>query len=372
MDTPSHFFNDSIDLEGPGPYQSPERDMMDVTGDILSFPHEYPKLGFDGGPPSPDGRSLEPRMEVWESFAEQFAPMTSDQKPLFADQGLYDGESENDGIKSQMQVLSMEASRPTMRRTSSSTKSTSQRTTKSESASTDITPPDQEPPKKQRKIRKIKKEAAGEDGHKRNKFLERNRIAASKCREKKKQYVSDLEETKIGLETQHAHLQMEFNGLLGEVSGLKHHLMAHAKCNDPNIDRWLNNEARRFVQTPNGLIGQPFGPLGQATPTAVSSDSPRSRNPSIASTYQVLQGVQFEGIVPGERQGSISYPASEYPGPHCEVTAAQLSGPNLYASPADTAFPCLNSPHPKMEPEINYNHMPDNMFSPEPSTFAGG
>ena len=55
--------------------------------------------------------------------------------------------------------------------------------------------------------------------------------------------MSDLEETKIGLD-----------GLLGEVSGLKHHLMAHAKCNDPNIDRWLDNDARRSVQTSNEIF----------------------------------------------------------------------------------------------------------------------
>lgn len=166
-----------------------------------------------------------------------------------------------------------------------------------------------------------------EDETKRNKFLERNRIAASKCREKKKMYVSELEETKIGLETQHAHLQMEYNGLLGEVSGLKHHLMAHAKCNDANIDRWLNNEARRFVQTTNELFGQSFA-FGQSSATqppgmtpGPGPCSPRSRNTSIASTqYQPLPtGVQFEGLAgpptTAERHGSMTttYPPGEFP-----------------------------------------------------------
>lgn len=234
-----------------------------------------------------------------------------------------------------------------------------------------------------------------QDETKRNKFLERNRIAASKCREKKKMYVSELEETKIGLETQHAHLQMEYNGLLGEVSGLKHHLMAHAKCNDANIDRWLNNEARRFVQTTNELFGQSFafGQSSAAQPPVMTPGlvpcSPRSRNTSIASTqYQpLLTGVQFEGLAgpptTAERHGSMT---TTYP----PGTAAAA---NLYvASPTDSsAFlphqqqrrrpsiahtdPCLGgdageSPRMKQEPGINYDHMPDSMFSPE--AFGGG
>jgi len=306
MDTPSHFFNDCMDFGDPNPYQSPEQDAGDASGAMFPL-HQYndDKLALEGTASSLDGR-LRPRMEIWGGFPEQFDSMVPDQKPLFVDPGLYDGESENDEIKAQIQVLSMEMSRPSTRRASSS-KSVSHRTTKSESASTDITPPDQEPPKK-RKSRKAKRDPeTGVEEHKRSKFLERNRIAASKCREKKKQYVSDLEETKIGLETQHAHLQMEFNGLLGEVSGLKHHLMTHAKCNDPNIDRWLNNEATRFVQ--NEVF--PFGQFGGPGAGSGSADSPSSRNPSIASAYQALQGVQFDPVGPSERQGSISYSHGE-------------------------------------------------------------
>ena len=87
------------------------------------------------------------------------------------------------------------------------------------------------------------------DPARRNKFLERNRIAASKCRQKKKEWVSDLEETRNGLENRHADLQTEYQGLVGEVSRMKNELMSHASCHDPNIDMWIENEARKFVQT---------------------------------------------------------------------------------------------------------------------------
>ncbi|GJD01167.1 BZIP transcription factor [Colletotrichum higginsianum] len=102
------------------------------------------------------------------------------------------------------------------------------------------------PPRK--KGRKSKAPAQGENDGKRDKFLERNRVAASKCRQKKKEWVSDLQETKQGLENQHAQLQMEYNGLVNEVTRMKNELMSHANCNDPNINLWLENEARRFVQ----------------------------------------------------------------------------------------------------------------------------
>lgn len=95
---------------------------------------------------------------------------------------------------------------------------------------------------------KAKLGAAAEEERKRDRFLERNRVAASKCRMKRKEWVSDLEEHKVGLESFHNNLQMEYQGLLGEVSNIKNQLMQHANCNDSNIDQWLQNEARTFVQ----------------------------------------------------------------------------------------------------------------------------
>lgn len=118
---------------------------------------------------------------------------------------------------------------------------------------------------------------SGDTNAKRDKFLERNRVAASKCRQRKKEWVSGLEEAKNGLETQNAHLQMEYNGLLGEVSRMKNQIMAHANCHDPNIDKWIENEARRFVQgqppdeypPPPGVAFGAFGNPG-APPFAVN------------------------------------------------------------------------------------------------------
>jgi len=130
-----------------------------------------------------------------------------------------------------------------------------------------------------KKAKKVKKEpeVALEEDNKRSKFLERNRIAASKCRQKKKEWMSDLEETKTGLENTRNQLQMEYTGLLSEVNRMKDQLMSHAGCNDSNIDRWLENEARRFVQQTSERYDQVY--LGYGSPSTSGSIYPGISSP---------------------------------------------------------------------------------------------
>ncbi|KAF4336454.1 transcription factor atf21 [Fusarium beomiforme] len=87
-----------------------------------------------------------------------------------------------------------------------------------------------------------------DESAKRTKFLKRNRIAASKCRQKKKEWVNNLEDTRYGLEHENNVLHKQYNGLVDELSTIKNQLMQHASCNDANINQWLDNEAKKFVQ----------------------------------------------------------------------------------------------------------------------------
>ena len=87
-----------------------------------------------------------------------------------------------------------------------------------------------------------------EDESKRNKYLERNRLAASKCRQKKKQWVGSLEAKKAELEKENNRLQNDYSALVNQVNQLKNDLMVHANCGDTNINSWIETEARRFVQ----------------------------------------------------------------------------------------------------------------------------
>ncbi|KAI9149596.1 Cyclic AMP-dependent transcription factor ATF-2 [Paramyrothecium foliicola] len=103
---------------------------------------------------------------------------------------------------------------------------------------------------------------------KRNKFLERNRVAASKCREKKKVWLHDLEETKHELEMRHRGLRMEYESLMEEVTRIKNSLVNHACCSDPQIDTWIRNEAHNFVKRSAERAATSFDSSSSMSPPA--------------------------------------------------------------------------------------------------------
>lgn len=90
------------------------------------------------------------------------------------------------------------------------------------------------------------KTGVAEKRRKRN--LERNRAAASKCRQRKKQWQDGLERRKTDLESRYKALHRESKDLMEEVAQLKNLVMAHAGCNDANIDDWIRSEADSFVR----------------------------------------------------------------------------------------------------------------------------
>ncbi|KAI1266719.1 hypothetical protein F5Y18DRAFT_425971 [Xylariaceae sp. FL1019] len=133
----------------------------------------------------------------------------------------------------------------------------------------------------------------GPDEVKRRQFLLRNRVAAMKCRKKRKEWVTDLEETKLGLESQNSHLHLELDGLMDEASRIRAQLMAHANCNDPNIDKWIENEAKRFVIGTSERYDQILATFGPATGLGGRHDSSSSASdhhlaggPSLVSPMQ--------------------------------------------------------------------------------------
>ncbi|GAN06165.1 hypothetical protein MAM1_0114d05644 [Mucor ambiguus] len=69
-----------------------------------------------------------------------------------------------------------------------------------------------------------------EDEEKRKNFLERNRIAALKCRQRKKQWLSNLQNRVEHLTNDNDQLQMEANALRKEIMDLKTLLVAHKDC----------------------------------------------------------------------------------------------------------------------------------------------
>ncbi|XP_054280337.1 cyclic AMP-dependent transcription factor ATF-7-like [Macrosteles quadrilineatus] len=76
---------------------------------------------------------------------------------------------------------------------------------------------------------------------KRRKFLERNRAAAMRCREKRKFWVATLEQRAEKMMTANQQLQLEVGALRAEVAHLKTLLLAHKDC--PVTQAMCNNGA---------------------------------------------------------------------------------------------------------------------------------
>jgi len=102
------------------------------------------------------------------------------------------------------------------------------------------------------------------DEEKRRNFLERNRIAALKCRQRKKQWLANLQ-AKVemysaendSLNTQVAQLHEEIRSLRGLLMGHKDCPVGHAQ----GIGQFLSG-----MQDPNGFANQHVNPYGMAMP----------------------------------------------------------------------------------------------------------
>jgi hypothetical protein len=86
------------------------------------------------------------------------------------------------------------------------------------------------------------------EAEKKEQIKQRNRVAASKCRQKKKEKVDELKDMKSSLEARNHDLHMEYQRLRQEIGQVKSDLIHHTECNDPNINRWVENEARGYVE----------------------------------------------------------------------------------------------------------------------------
>ncbi|KAL7816144.1 hypothetical protein V8C26DRAFT_93027 [Trichoderma gracile] len=123
------------------------------------------------------------------------------------------------------------------------------------------------------------------EAEKKDIIKQRNRVAASKCRQKKKEKVDELKEMKSSLERRNSELQLEYQRLRQELGEVKSHLIRHTDCNDPNIDRWVENEAKCYVQKLVQTGEQRrLGSVGSVSSADGPVDGLRMRTHSLAST----------------------------------------------------------------------------------------
>lgn len=92
---------------------------------------------------------------------------------------------------------------------------------------------------------------------KRRKFLERNRAAASRCRQKRKIWVNQLEKKSDNLASTNAQLTAEITALRSEVAQLKALLLAHKDCPVTQQQKALVNQianAGTYVAVSDGQL----------------------------------------------------------------------------------------------------------------------
>lgn len=101
---------------------------------------------------------------------------------------------------------------------------------------------------KVKKPRKSKKKPLTRDQEeaKRKKFLERNRIAADKCRQNRKKWIDDLQNRAHFLNADNAAKKATVEQLEQELVQLRSLLFIHSRaCNQEDIGRWVEQEATR-------------------------------------------------------------------------------------------------------------------------------
>ena len=91
--------------------------------------------------------------------------------------------------------------------------------------------------------------AVGDEGLKRSRFLERNRVAASKCRTKKKEWTSNLEARARELQAEKNQLALIVGSLRDEVVWLKGELLKHTSCGCEKIREYLDHEIASIAGT---------------------------------------------------------------------------------------------------------------------------
>ncbi|KAM5357090.1 hypothetical protein ACJZ2D_016626 [Fusarium nematophilum] len=164
-----------------------------------------------------------------------------------------------------------------------------------------------ESPRPSKQGRKPKKQTSGQKGsgqqerlddsslsidRRQRRMLERNRIAATKCRLRKRDEASILASREKAMEDRNRSLSACFDSLTAEIYYLKTELLRHADCNCVLIQKYIAHEAQKSV---NGLLACP-----SAFDVYDVSLSPNDGSSSSAGTADALNmhSLEADGIPP--------------------------------------------------------------------------
>ena len=140
-------------------------------------------------------------------------------------------------------------------------------------------------PKKRKPRKKKNPPSEKEQKEKKDKFLERNRKAAQKCREKKKGWVEGLSERCARLQRDYDLMNFERAEMAKQLAIYKQLLAHHAACGVPAINNWVHEMSRS---------------VSIAMDRNLSSQSRTSQNST--SSLQKDSGISNMGTPPDERR----------------------------------------------------------------------
>lgn len=134
------------------------------------------------------------------------------------------------------------------------------------------------------------------DGNHRSKFLERNRVAASKCRQKKKEWTQNLETKARDLQKHNQELRMLVDSYKEEILFLKGEMLKHTACGCSSIQEYLQQGANSFLGQREAVIKRETSAEASMPPSPVLSlsssrnknekDTPTSATKSISPSLQ--------------------------------------------------------------------------------------
>ncbi|CAL5870782.1 uncharacterized protein PFLUO_LOCUS5022 [Penicillium psychrofluorescens] len=123
---------------------------------------------------------------------------------------------------------------------------------------------------------------------KRAKFLERNRLAASKCRQKKKEHTQLLEVRFKEQSNKNAHLHKEIHDLKSQALNLKNELLKHAQCNDEAIKLHLSHMVTKITENNADPHTAQVTAAAAAVVTDVSAELPDAGTVPVAEPAEML------------------------------------------------------------------------------------
>ncbi|MCJ1474852.1 hypothetical protein MMC13_003512 [Lambiella insularis] len=136
------------------------------------------------------------------------------------------------------------------------------------------------------------------EDEKRSKFLERNRVAASKCRQKKKEWTSNLEARARELQNSKNRLAIMVTSLKDEVLWLKGEMLKHTECGCAQIRDYLAQQADSITNPSSShkLFESAASPVRSAPTSRTDSASSESQSPPLSqASFGFDEGEETRG-----------------------------------------------------------------------------